>query len=377
MSVNNKPTIDPYLFEKQFEAFKIFVEFNSNISFESFSHPVTDEENYKYDIYRDARKNLNFIEWESSDIGSGKIISATIKAIEFPNNNLVPWQSRFGDDKRPHHPLFKAQNSSIESKKIESVLFNLYHNQVNDDESFTELIEIFGKKYPILAYLFFIKDSRKYLPIAPTYFDRAFELLGADFKSKQLCSWGNYSTYLELISDLKYLLIESLPKAEVSLVDAHSFAWILVSKMEKQKKLADVDDYLKLDKTERESIVKSRIGQGRFRESLINYWSSCAVTGCKEQKVLRASHIKPWSESTNEERLSLYNGLLLSPSLDLCFDLGFISFSNSGEIIISDQLSSDDIDSLGIEKGMKLSMLETNHEIFLEYHRENIFKVNG
>ncbi len=129
-----------------------------------------------------------------------------------------------------------------------------------------------------------------------------------------------------------------------------------------------------LSSTEKESIVKSRIGQGQFRQSLINYWSACAVTGCKEQKLLRASHIKPWAKSSATERLSLYNGLLLSPSLDLCFDSGFISFNSLGGIIISNQLNSNDIEALSINKDMKLSSISPEHEKYLEYHRENIYK---
>ena len=92
------------------------------------------------------------------------------------------------------------------------------------------------------------------------------------------------------------MLIEELEN-EFSLLDAHSFTWILSAQMEKENALADVSGYLNLSSTERDSIIKSRIGQGQFRQSLINYWSACAVTGCKEQKLLRASHIKPWSKS--------------------------------------------------------------------------------
>ena len=122
------------------------------------------------------------------------------------------------------------------------------------------------------------------------------------------------------------MLSEAL-SSDVSLLDAHSFAWMLSTNMKSEEKLADVKDYLELSSTERESIVKSRIGQGQFRESLLDYWSTCAVTGCQEPKLLRASHIKPWSKSEVTERLSLYNGLLLSPTLDICFDSGFISFA--------------------------------------------------
>ena len=91
--IDIKPRIDPYLFEKQFEAFKIFVEEQFRVPFLSFaSNPYTDEqEGYKYEIYRTARDKLTFQAWKESDIGSGDIIAATIDSIEFQKNNLVQW----------------------------------------------------------------------------------------------------------------------------------------------------------------------------------------------------------------------------------------------------------------------------------------------
>jgi predicted restriction endonuclease len=368
-----KPTIDPYLFEKQFEAFIKFIEDQSSVPFVSFaSNPYTDEqEGYKYEIYREARDKLAFQAWKESDIGSGDIIASTIESIEIQNNNLVQWQSRYGDEKRPHNPLYEAKQHPGQVKIIEQSLFNLYrHTDV--EASFDELIEIFGKKYALIAYLFFIKDNSKYLPIAPSYFDRAFELLGADFKTSKRCSWENYSQYIYLIGQLKIMLSEAL-SSEVSNLDAHSFAWMLSAQMEEEK-LADVKEYLSLSKTERDAIVKARIGQGLFRDSLIDYWAECAVTGCQELGLLRASHIKPWSKSEVEERLSLYNGLLLSPTLDACFDSGFISFDDSGVIIVSKELNENDMNALGITQDMKLSRVEPEHWKYLAYHRENVFK---
>lgn len=367
------PTIDPYLFEKQFEAFKNFVEEQSIVPFVSFSsNPYTDEqEGYKYEIHRAARNKLAFQAWKEADIGNGGIIASTIESIEIPNNNLVQWQSRYGDDKRPHHPLYKAKQYPEKARAVEQCLFNLYH-KTEVESSFDELIEIFGKKYALIAYLFFVKDSSRYLPIAPSYFDRAFELLGADFQTSKRCSWENYSQYIYLIGQLKIMLSEAL-SSEVSILDAHSFAWMLSAQMEEDE-LADVKAYLSLSETEREAIVKARIGQGRFRESLIHYWVTCAVTGCQEHTLLRASHIKPWSRSEVTERLSLYNGLLLSPNLDACFDSGFISFDDSGRVLVSNRLNENDMNALGIAKDMKLSRIEPEHHKYLAYHRENIFK---
>ena len=370
----DKPYIDPYLFQQQFEAFKRFVEEQSGLTFVSFaSNPYTEEqEGYKYEIHHAGRDALAFQAWKQSDIGTGDIAEAVIEAIEIPKNNLMTWQARYGEEARPHQPLYKAKIQKDKLQKIEECLFRLYRKD-EDEKTFSELVSIFGKKYPLLAYLFFLKDRSKYLPIAPTHFDRAFGHLGADFKTSHGCSWENYSIYVDLISELKIMLIESLA-GEVTLLDAHSFAWMLAVQMEQKSKLADVQEYLNLSSTEREAIVKARIGQGRFRQSLINYWTGCAVTDCAEATLLRASHIKPWAKATVVERLSLYNGLLLSPALDACFDSGYVSFDDDGKILVSKQFLAADANALGINPNMYLKQVEPEHKKYLAFHREHIFR---
>lgn len=372
----DKPQIDPVLFQLQFAAFKKFVEEKTGVIFTSFaSHPHVEKEGYKYEIHRAAREALAFQTWKKSDIGSGKIIAATIKSIEFQKNNLVPWQAKYGDEARPHHPLYTAQNEQSQKQKIETCLFQLYHEQ-RDEESFSELVNIFGKEYPLIAYLFFLKDRSQYLPIKPKFLDKSFSYLGAEFKTSQRCSWENYQIFVGLIGELKAMLAETL-LTEVTLLDAHSFAWILATDMESESKLADVQGYLNLSVTERDAIVKARIGQGKFRQSLIEYWSKCAVTGCSETQLLRASHIKPWSKASPTDRLSLYNGLLLSPSLDACFDSGFISFDDNGKILISPRLSKENAEALSINPEMQLQKIAPEHKVYLSYHRENIYKQNA
>jgi predicted restriction endonuclease len=255
---------------------------------------------------------------------------------------------------------------------LEKAFFKLYRTQ-NDEESFSDLVAIFGKRYPLLAYLFLLKDRSKYLPIRPTHFDRVFELLGVDLKTSHRCSWENYREFIQVIAELRTLLFEQL-NVEVSLLDAHSFAWILSSQMQNAGKLPDVTGYLSLPASEREAIVMARIGQGRFRSQLLNYWSGCAVTGCREPKLLRASHIKPWSESSLQERTDLFNGLLLSPTLDTAFDAGFITFDENGRILISDLLSNDDATALGIHPEMKVHDLDDRHKKYLDHHRREVFK---
>lgn len=132
--------------------------------------------------------------------------------------------------------------------------------------------------------------------------------------------------------------------------------------------------YQDLPKTEREAVIQSRIGQGKFRAKLISYWHSCAVTGCQSIELLRASHIKPWRDANNDERLDLHNGLLLIPNLDAAFDTGLISFTDDGRIIISGLLSEEDRQKLNISTDMRITNISGRHCEYLEYHRNNILK---
>jgi HNH endonuclease len=121
------------------------------------------------------------------------------------------------------------------------------------------------------------------------------------------------------------------------------------------------------------SLVQARVGQGKFRKQVMQMWrNGCAVTGCQVTAMLRASHIKPWRDCSNErERLSADNGLMLTANLDALFDRGLISFDKTGMMLISPDISETDKKNLGL-KGAKLLMRPSEHqERFLAYHRKN------
>jgi len=127
----------------------------------------------------------------------------------------------------------------------------------------------------------------------------------------------------------------------------------------------------RLPQTEKEALIKSRIGQGRFRRQLFEKWERCALLGVRDPCVLTASHIKPWSESNNEERLNVYNGLLLCAQVDRAFDRGLISFEDDGGILISERFL--DPKPLGLRIDMRIHVDEP-HIPFLEYHREHVYR---
>jgi len=89
-----------------------------------------------------------------------------------------------------------------------------------------------------------------------------------------------------------------------------------------------------------QALIDARLGQGAFRQSLMRAWGGrCAVTGVDVREVLRASHIKAWSQSTDAERLDPDNGLLLSAILDCLFDRRLISFTDEGEMLVAKRLA--------------------------------------
>ena len=136
-----------------------------------------------------------------------------------------------------------------------------------------------------------------------------------------------------------------------------------------------VDDATKITETERKAVISARVGQGLFREQLIKkYDGRCIVTGVDDKRILLASHIRPWAVSTNEQRLSPENGLLLSPLYDKLFDVGLITFSDEGQIICSKELEKRSIDLLKIDRNKKYDLKITSSLIEnLKYHQNTVF----
>ncbi len=130
-----------------------------------------------------------------------------------------------------------------------------------------------------------------------------------------------------------------------------------------------------ISSTEKERIIQSRVGQGKYRKELLNkYENTCIVTGINIPNLLIASHIKPWSICTNEERIDPENGLILSPNMDKLFDSGLITFTNEGKMRISKSLDNDLRTKLHISKDLYVD-LKTSPKLlqYLEYHRKMIF----
>ena len=126
-----------------------------------------------------------------------------------------------------------------------------------------------------------------------------------------------------------------------------------------------------ISNTEKEQVIKSRIGHSTFKEKLLRRECKCAICGVTNKSFLIASHIKPWSKSNNAERLDVNNGLLLCPNHDALFDKGYISFDKDGRIVISSHLDESTKKFMNINPTSKIEMSEEMKK-YMKYHFEYI-----
>ncbi len=220
-------TITTETLERLFADFSEFVATTDKQPFTIFkaSRLVDRTENYKYSVYDEARENLGNKWWKPEDIGTGKIQQAVNSAIktrvnhgdQMVDNNLVDWRKKDDFSKRP------------KNKSLETILFNFYKSKIKDSEGFDQFIDE-GLSYQFIAYLFFIKDSQRFMPISQERFDKIFEEIGlADFKTSGNASWDNYSTFNDIIKQVRNFL--RTKDSNATLLDAHSFLWILGNQM--------------------------------------------------------------------------------------------------------------------------------------------------
>ena len=125
--------------------------------------------------------------------------------------------------------------------------------------------------------------------------------------------------------------------------------------------------------TEKQALIKIRLGHSKLKDEIIKIKSECEICGLRHNKLLIASHIKPWAKSDNLEKLDSENILLLCSMHDALFDKGLISFDNNGKILISKELSENEKALVNINENSCIIIVSEKQKKYLEYHRENIF----
>lgn len=145
------------------------------------------------------------------------------------------------------------------------------------------------------------------------------------------------------------------------------------AKVEEIEKAIEQDPRLTEEK--KEQLREARTGQGAYRQKLMEESSECIITRVNDERILIASHIKPWSVSDEGEKIDHNNGLALTPTYDRLFDQGFISFEDDGTILLSPYISPLNLKKLNLAKGRQYNIPPSEERRgYLNYHRKNIFK---
>ncbi|WP_346859091.1 HNH endonuclease [uncultured Draconibacterium sp.] len=142
----------------------------------------------------------------------------------------------------------------------------------------------------------------------------------------------------------------------------------------------DLSDLVEIKEgKERESVVKTRVNQNFFRDTILaSYNQTCCITGIQIPRLLIASHIIPWAKN-KKERMNPQNGLCLNALHDKAYDKGLITVTPDYKIKISAELKASlnkETDKFFLPYENNLILLPNRFapdKEFLEYHSRNIF----
>lgn len=222
-------SILPQVFRIAFNRFQDIHREECGFPLDSFRNPESfafKEEDYKEDVAREAVRVLDARHWSRAEIGTGAILDRVIRAIELRGNNLLRWPSINGPGTGVHQVLYDTKRKKNKRQKLEKLFFDLYHEKQVGQTQFDGITDICKNCYGLLAYLFFIADRHRFLPISTTWFDKALAELGFNFKTARQCGWENYQLFLAAMNEVQARL-QAEGIADATLLDAHSFCWIL------------------------------------------------------------------------------------------------------------------------------------------------------
>ena len=209
-------------------------------------------------------------------------------------------------------------------------------------------------------------------PIAPVaHMDEIAPLLPQRHSPLQQDGRGNQSCYLASISAELGELVLRLAQQERPTAAGPVFSLQSEAKADEEEANLRAQN---MEETEKQQLIMARKGQGRFRLNVSAIETKCRLTGTSDGTFLIASHIKPWAESSNAERLDGNNGFLLAPHVDKLFDGGWISFSDAGEILCANDTVREIMHTWGLRTDRNVGRFNAKQEAYLAYHRTHIFR---
>jgi putative restriction endonuclease len=183
---------------------------------------------------------------------------------------------------------------------------------------------------------------------------------------------GNQGIYLAGISDALGQVLIALLRVEADPVFASPLPEAPVPDESLLPDIQAIEQDLSVPETQRLQLAKARIGQGLFRKRVMLQGPRCRVTGVQDQRLLIASHIKPWKDCTNAERIDGNNGIMLSPHIDALFDAHLISFEDAGQMLRHASLPMDVLKRWQIDPDTRVDAFSPAQSAFLHHHRESL-----
>lgn len=266
--------------------------------------------------------------------------------------------------------FFEDFNMKCIIKKVDLInyLDDSVDEYMNPDQNYKDkdkMAEIFEKNYTI------IRDLQEEII--------EFKIFRSDVKAPRVYINSKSVAYnlIRLISlpNISYISILKLKSDNETILYFRPFVeYIVANEIEEQEIKEKVLSDETLKPKVKEAIIKARVGQGEYRRKLLEMCPYCPITLVSDERLLIASHIKPWRKSNDFEKTDPNNGFILTPTYDKLFDAGFISFEENGTMLVSPWISPLNQKRLHIYNGKKVNIITSKKEEYLFYHREFIFK---
>ena len=343
---------------------------------------LSEQEGYKRYIWHEAQKILKCNEWLENDLPGYDITNRVLKCMNIKIETGKPQNLLYYTERMRYERILEEK-----PQEVEELIRRIYCSP-DEELAFRQGCALFGKRYPLMAFLFFLKGEGgdpagtiRYLPVSPKNMESRFDRLGIQSECLSECTWENYQEYLCRFDEVQKRLQEQL-NLDVEKIDAHSLVWTTwilddnaysVSETARQDAALEAEISPIREGRDRLALIKSRVNQSAFRNYLFRRYKHCCLCEVREPSLLVASHIKPWSQSNARERLDVDNGFLFCPNHDQLFDQGWITFDDSGKICLAKELCQKDRDSMHVDENMQITLREGN-KAYLAYHCEKIFK---
>jgi len=229
-----------------------------------------------------------------------------------------------------------------------------------------------GHQWDKTGWLVRVQWEKLLNPLVPkNYLNEIVPFLPSKYAPIQANGNGNQGVYLaEIGSQLGNRLLSLIGIANNDINDAIKNIDATLAERAQERDI----ERAPISNTQKHQLILARVGQGDFRINVQKIESQCRVTGLTAKSLLIASHIKPWKDSSNKERLDGHNGFLLSPHIDKLFDKGWISFSDQGRLLISNEEIRNILKIWFIDSDMSVGTFTDQQKMYLEYHRTKVFK---